>query len=896
MCASIMVATGAPGTEAASLQIEMLGGFRVQVGARWIEPDQWRLRKAAALVKLLALEPGGRLQRDQLGELLWPRHRPEAAGNNLRYALHVARRLLGPSQLSRERDSLVLAPGGLTTDVGAFEAAAAAARRSRDPAEYRRALDLYRGDLLPENPYEDWAASRREQLRALHLDLLAELAEQHEARGESELAIDTLERLIAAEPVREEAHRRLMRLHAAAGRRERALEQYRRLSEALRSEQDAEPDTTSASLYLDIVERPPLAARSTISHPPRQHGAEDPEMPPGNNLPGALTSFVGREREIGDLVALLREAGGPRLVTLTGTGGSGKTRLALEVLARVVDCYPDGMWLAELAGLAEVSLVPQSVASAVCALEAPRRPPVEVLVERLARRRALLLLDNCEHLAPACAELADTLLRRCLRLRIVATSRQALGIAGEALWPVPPLSLPPTSPAASTRPNGGMPNDPSSLLRYDAVRLFVERARLSRPGFTLTTANASAVVEICRRVDALPLAIELATARLRVLSPTQILARLDDRFQLLTGGGSTTVPRHQTLRGVVDWSYGLLTPPERTLFDRLSIFAGGFTLQAVEQVCREPSEPSLKPPDVLDILDGLVEKSLVLVEERRAEARYRLLETLREYAKERLEQSPHATAVRRRHAEYFIALAVRAEPELSGPGQVSWLDRLDDEHDNLRATLGWCLDHEPAAGLRLGHSLWQFWDRRGYFGEGRAWIERLLPRAPAATPERARALYVAGNLAVRQGERAAARQLYEECLALAGDVGERWYTARALESLGWMAHDGGDDQAARALLARSRALFDEIGDPLAKSFSLAQQARLATIDRDYARARVLFEEALTLVRQLGDIREIAAMLCALANVLRIVGEYLPAAALLEEALTLYREIGDRFGA
>ncbi|MGH2370481.1 MAG: AfsR/SARP family transcriptional regulator, partial [Chloroflexota bacterium] len=558
------------------LRIQLLGGFRVWTGARPVDEASWRLHKARALVKLLALAPDHRLHRERLLDLLWPDLDPEAAANNLRYALHVARRSLAlacqPDRasspmspgangghaltlLQSEGDLLALCPaGGLWTDVAAFEVAAGAARRTQDPAAYGAAIALYAGDLLPEDRYEDWAAGRREELRALYLALLLEHAGLCEARGQHAAAVDALTKLITADPANEGAHQELMRLHARRGQRHQALRQYRQLREALRRDLDAEPDPTSQRLYQDILTGSfPAEPSSPLALPIEQQPQN--EAPPAHNLPIQVTSFVGRERELAEVSRLLDTA---RLVTLTGSGGSGKTRLALQVASNLVSSgfrvpsselgrgeletrnsqlatpaepvFPDGVWLVELASLADPALVPPAVASALGVREAPGSPPAETLAIALRTRRLLLVLDNCEHLLDACAALADTLLRACPQLRILATSREALGMAGEATFRVPSLAL----PAAPVRPHGGAGRDPScaeapaGLADYDAIRLFVERAGFVQPGFTLTTQNAAAIVQICQRLDGIPLAIELAAARIGVLAPAQLAARLDD--------------------------------------------------------------------------------------------------------------------------------------------------------------------------------------------------------------------------------------------------------------------------------------------------------------------------------------------------------------------------------
>ncbi|MBV9282687.1 MAG: AfsR/SARP family transcriptional regulator, partial [Chloroflexi bacterium] len=584
-----------------TLSIWLLGDFRVSVGSHQIESGRWRLRKAATLVKLLALSETHRLHREQVLDLLWPDLEPPAAANNLHHALHRARRVLSPTDatsphLRIQGEQVVLCPSGsLWVDVETFEAAASAARREGDASAYRAALALYTGDLLPADLYEDWAAERRASLRSLHLALLLELAGLYEGMGAPGPAIETLQRAIAAEPACEEAHAGLMRLYAQAGQRHQALRQYDQLRQALRQELDNDPDAATQQLHADI-----LAGRIPLA-PALPGDGTGQRAAPGrrrHNLPAALTSFVGREAEIAEIKRLL---GATRLLTITGTGGSGKTRLALEAAGELVESYPDGVWLVELAPLSDGNLVERAVAGALEVPERQDRPTFDALVEALRPRRLLLVLDNCEHLVDACARLSQELLSGCPELQILATSREALGVLGEVTGIVPPLALPDRAQFRAV----------DELLGCAAVRLFVERAQARQPSFVLTPDDARSVVAICKQVDGIPLAIELAAARVGLLSVEQIAARLENVLGLLTTGSRTAQPRQQTLRSTLDWSYDLLSEPERTLFRRVYVFAGGWTLEAAELLGVAPGMGEL---DVLDLLSHLVDKSLVAAE------------------------------------------------------------------------------------------------------------------------------------------------------------------------------------------------------------------------------------------------------------------------------------------
>src|SRR5919112_376772 len=435
-----------------------------------------------------------------------------------------------------------------------------------------------------------------------------------------------------------------------------------------------------------------------------------PERPP-HNLPSELSSFVGREEELTEVKRLLENN---RLLTLTGSGGCGKTRLALAAARKVVERFENGVWMVELASLAEPSLVPQAVASTLGVRERPGSSLTVVLSDYLRTRNLLLILDNCEHLIDVCAELTEAWLHSCPALRVFATSREALGITGEVAWPVPSLSLPDLR---------RLP-DPEGLPRYESSRLFVERTVAVRPDFTLTEQNASAVAEVCYRLDGIPLAIELAAARTKVLSVQEISTRLGDSFRVLTAGSRTATSRQRTLRATMDWSHELLCQKERVLFRRLSVFAGGFTLGAPESIC---AGEGLQSDEELELLSHLVDKSLVNMWEDRTGTRYRLLETIRQYGWERLEEVGEAAHVRERHAGYYLAVAEEAEPELKGERQVTWLERLETEHENLRVTMAWLLGRgESEEAARLGWALWLFWGIRTHLAEGRRSMERAL--------------------------------------------------------------------------------------------------------------------------------------------------------------------------
>jgi non-specific serine/threonine protein kinase len=605
---------------------------------------------------------------------------------------------------------------------------------------------------------------------------------------------------------------------------------------------------------------------------------------PPTNLPAALTSFVGRETELAHVRRLLD---GARLVTLGGAGGVGKTRLALEVARTVRDRYPDGLWLVDLAALADPALVPQAVATVVHVTVAAGQTATEALAAALQSKQVLLVLDNCEHLLSSSGVpgLAETLLRACPALQLLATSREPLGVGGEVLCRVPSLALPPVMPAPLTAAQAG---------RYEAVRLFVERAVAAEPRFALTAQTAPTVAQICRRLDGIPLAIELAAARAPMLTVEQIAARLDNALRLLARGPASAPPRQQTLEATLDWSYDLLSDLEQRLFDRLSVFAGGFTLEAAEAVC---GGDGIDRDDVLDLLADLVAKSLVTRTEPAGTgaARYRLLEPIRQYGWLNLRVAGEATALRLRHRDWFLALAEEAAPALRRPEQAIWLERLGTDHDNLRAALEWCRTEaaEAAAGARLAVALWRYWEVRGPLIEGRQWLEWALDTHDTPPSLRATAANAAGVLARQHGDLAGAGALFERSLALAREIGDAMAVARSLNNLGELAMTRDDHAAARSFLEESMALWRRPEDQWELARTLHNLGAVAYRRGDLATARELFAEVLAMKRAAGDRQGTASAVNNLGLIAMAMGDLVAARPLLGESLAIYEGLGDR---
>jgi predicted ATPase/DNA-binding CsgD family transcriptional regulator len=595
-----------------------------------------------------------------------------------------------------------------------------------------------------------------------------------------------------------------------------------------------------------------------------------------NNLPTQLSSFIGRERAMAELKNLLSTT---RFLTLTGAGGSGKTRLALQVATTLLAEFEHGVWWVELAALTDPALVPQQVASSLGISEQPGRQLMDTLTGALQPRKLLLVLDNCEHLIAACAHLVERLLRSCPGLHILTTSREALNIAGETTWPVPSLRVPDTY---HLPPMEG-------LVKYEAVQLFIERATSVSPAFRLTQENAPALVQVCHRLDGIPLAIELATARVKVLTLEQIASRLDDSYRLLVGGSRTALPRQQTLQATIEWSHHLLSEKERILFRRLSVFLGSFALEAAEAVC---AGNGLEQDEVLDLLSHLVDKSLVTVTQRGGEARYHLLETIRQYGQDKLQEFGEAANLRRNHCDWYVGLSERAESEILGARQGSWFERLEAEHDNLRAALGWSLESgEAEKAARIGVALWRFWLVCGYMSEGRRWLERALAGESEQTSVRARALHAAGELARHQDDYHRAKTLLEESLDVCREFADRQGAGYALYSLGLLAHNEGDYEGAVTLIEESLQLFREVEDRYGMTFALGSLGLTVLYLGNYERASVLWEEGLALSLELGDPLSIASAFTNLGISVLACGDDERAKLLCEESLAMRRKLG-----
>lgn len=859
--------------------------------------------RTQALLAFLVVHHAAPQARQHLAFQLWPDLGEAQARANLRYQLHVLRRALPGGQDLVYADELVVqwhSGGTADSDVEEFDGALQEAEAVKGTSEaaraaYQQAVQVYHGDLLP-SCYDDWILAERERYRQLYAEALEHLIDLTAAEGEYRAAIGLGERLLRHDPLHEATYRRLMRFYAALGDRVGAVRVYHTCAALLQRELDVEPSPATRAEYERAIAAPAArAAGAKRAQAPGQFTLKV-EGASANNLPLPLTSFVGRERELAEVKQLL---GRTRLLTLTGAGGSGKTRLALEAAAglAIERAFADGVWWVDLEALADPNLVPGAILPVLGLREQGGRKVEQVLVEHLRGKQLLLILDNCEHLLSACGRLVNLLLQACPELHVLTTSREPLAGLGERTYPVPPLSIPDLPMQAAA------PDWPAAALEFGSVRLFVERAGQSLPTFTLHPQNVAAVLDICRRLDGIPLAIELAAARVRVLSPAQIAARLDESLALLTHGGRSGLPRHRTLRATLDWSYQLLAESERILLRRLAVFAGGFTLDAAEAILVAESSAAanetLRREEVLDLLSALVDKSLVATEPERTPddtMRYRLLEVIRQYAREKWNETGEAEQLFHRHAQYFLGLAQQGLAELAGPMQGAALIRLEREHDNFRAALERSRHgQEIELGLRLAGALARFWWIRGYARQGLEQLRQLLERAGTADRE-ARAQAFAGSylLEWRLDHFDRARAIAEENLALQRELGDRAKTAEALLML---ANAQGDDKRKKAeeLVRASLAIAREIGDPRVMATGLNNLGEILRQEGEYEEAADCYAQVVALNEELKIPETLALARHNLGQVALACGDYARAAEHLRASLELYRELGHKTG-
>ena len=916
------------------VEYRILGSVEVYDGA-WAV-DLGGFRERTLLVRLL-LSANRVVSASQLIEDLWSGRPPPHSLATLRVYIFRLRRALGPAG-----ESLVTYGPGYRLDIADGELDATRfeqlAKRARaelaagDPelaaASLRQALDLWRGPALSDAVDLEFARADAVRLEEARLTALEDRIDADLACGHHTVVISELDGLVASHPLRERLWGQRILAMYRCGRQAAALEAYQELRVKLAEELGVDPTPELRRLHQAVLRqeprlewRPPACGFAVprpvppgdqpsrgaddrpglvTRHPaPGRAAARQPlpgQAPSGRPwLPTETTSFIGREDELTKIGELLGQS---RLITLTGPGGSGKSRLALRAGAELFGRYSDGAWLIQLAPVAKPELLLPAVATALLVREEPGTPLLDSIIAQFRPREALLILDNCEHLLGPVADVAAALLSGCPAVRVIATSQSRLRAGGEVTWPVPPLSVP--APQA---------RELRTVLAAESVQLFCDRAAQARLGFALTGDNAAAVSEICRRLDGIPLAVELAAARVSALTPGQISARFDDRFRLLTGGSRTGLPRHQTLYAALEWSHDLLNATEQVCFRRMAVFAGGCTIDAVEAVCPDALLP---PAAVVEAVSSLVDRSLLTTEERLGSIRYGMLESIRQYASQRLDEAGERAEFSGRHLGWLLEEAGRAD--LDGPDQGAWLDLLAAEHDNFVAGLEWSLslpagahtppsddkprsDRTPAAeaALTLAAALAPFWKVRGYTGLGQRWLDAALAVAGPGADARllAAALDGAGQLAAVRADDHAQRVYQDESLAIWRSLGEDAKTASTLGDLGSAAHTRADYPAAQAMHEQALVLARRAGDALQMARSLSGLGVLALHQGDLPRATGYFEEARARFGEVGDLRRATLILGNLGVVALNQGDFSLARTRFEEHLSNTRRLGDR---
>jgi predicted ATPase/DNA-binding SARP family transcriptional activator len=862
------------------LEVRLLGKFDVRCDGKLITISS---RPAQSLFAYLILSAGTSHRREKLAGLLWPDSLEETARDNLRHALWRVRKALESASSTRflHTDDVTISFKE-SSDYWLDAADLEKLNENAPTDELIAVLSNYQGELLP-GFYDEWVVLEREHLYSIFEHHMARLMSllQDEKRWLD--ILDWGERWIKLGQKPEPAYRALMSAHAAKGAMSRVAATYERCVKSL-MEFGVEPSEQTRTLYERLkAGKETIETGSTVRVP---LGEKRKELPT-TNLPVPLTSFIGREKEVEEIVKLF---GKNRLVTLMGSGGVGKTRLAIEAGNKLISKFKEGVWWIDLAALNDPLLVPQEVAKVVDAREIPNQPLIETLIEHLQSKQLLLILDNCEHLISACAQLADRLLSGCKGLKILATSREALDILGETPWPVPSLSLPNIQETLEVK----------SLSKFESIRLFTDRARRVQSKFELATQNAKTVVQICHRLSGMPLAIELAAARVKMMSVDEIARRLEDRFDLLAAGSRTALPRHQTLRATIDWSYDLLSAPERSLFRRLSVFAGGFTLASAEKIV---ADENVTHSQVLDLLGQLINKSLVTMEPRAGdtETRYGMLETLREYARQKLEETGESREVRDRHLDYFVGLAEEAEPKIFGSESVTYFKRLDQDLDNIRVAMEWSIESRKVMmAFRLAAALYYFWYNRS--PTGGEWQRQLnkalfLPEGSKRTAERAKALNATGFFYWADVNPVNPRLQLEEALSIGREIEDNSIIARSLCNLGLIESVEGNYAEARSLLQQGVDLWQELGPERKMEYiwALIFLGDVALNQKDLQEAEALYEISTNALRGIGDLNFLAYSVRRLGQLAWYRGQFERATMLYVESLTLNQALKDERG-
>lgn len=879
-------------------------------------------RKSIALLAYLAIERGQH-SRESLSALLWPDYAQSKAFTNLRHTLWEIQQVIGEGWLNADRDKIGLnEQADIWLDVTHFKSLFEQSRNQKDDLLRISLLvdssNLYRNHFLTgfslkdAYSFNEWLFAKSEELRSDLADILNSLSEFYCVLNQPVKAIPYTRRLIALDPLNESSHRCLMNIYNLAGQHSAALMQYKSCEKILRKELGLDPQPETLALYKKI-------RKGELQ--PAQITRQKEKTLPKHNLPSQLSSFIGREKERDEIIDLISKN---RLVTLVGTGGIGKTRLSLQIAEKVTPVFNDGVWLIELAPLSDPALILNAIASVLGVREEQGRPLLATLLNWLRNKELLFVLDNCEHLVKACAEFAAAGLQATSGIRILASSREALGVVGERVYRVPSLDIPNPKEIISI----------DTVTQFAAVRLFIERATQTFKLFSVTNANAPDVALICYRLDGIPLAIELAAARVKVMRVDQIAERLDNRFHLLTSGSQAALPRHQTLRAMIDWSYELLSDAEKVLFRRLSVFVGGWTLEAAESVC---AGKSIESSEVLDLLEHLNDKSLIGMDAQAVEPRYNMLETIRQYALEKLVDSNEDEKTHDQHLIYFIQFAEYTEPMFYTPHITEWQPRLECEHRNLRAALEWACERNVEASRWLAGLLERFWFFGDHVSEAYTWYSRVLNNS-ARTPITkglALATYSSGCVSLNLEHLDEAQVSLESSITFWQLLGEQQRLASALAWLAYLFLQRGECEHACAIYAEHEPLFrtsrgtgpslawilscwgaasaevcqndpdakahlDEAislahtqHDPLFILLAYSSLGDWAVLHGDYEKALNYFQEALVWRRKLGTHWIIAAGLRQVANAMSLLGDYPQAESLYTEALVMACTSGDQ---
>jgi predicted ATPase/DNA-binding SARP family transcriptional activator len=860
------------------MEVLLLGPLEVRDQGRSLNVRGSRPR---ALLALLALNAGRVMPADRLIELLWGDEPPPSAANALQVHISALRKVLEPQGppyrlLISDRSGYALKVDTEQVDFARFERLVERAHHALKQGELEQcaklvgqAIDQWRGSALADMSDQPWSIGEARRLEELRLAAEEDRIEAALALGGHSELIPELESLVTMHPLRERLSAQLMLALYRSGRQAEASDVYQRTRETLVEGLGMEPGHELQQLLKAIINQDrSLGMPTQESQPPRL-----------DNLPATLTSFVDRTQERAQLTLLLAET---RMLTLTGPGGIGKTRLAIEVARGLVDDYERGIWLANFGSLADPDLVPQAVGSVLLVRNSGGVAPTEALISYLSNRHCLLLFDNCEHLIDACATLAEALVTSCPRVTVLATSREALGVAGEVVWPVPALDLPELTEDRSVSP----------AREWGAVELFRQRAESAIGSFRLDDGGLQMATKVCRQLDGIPLAIELAAARLKVISLDELSARLGDRFQILIGGSRTALPRHQTLRAAIDWSYDLLSEDERSALRMLSVFAGTFTLEAAEAICGEMPRGGV---EVLDVVSSLVRKSLMQVDRSDLEVRYQILDTIREYAYQKLSETDHLGTARHRHAGFYLDLAERAAPHLRGPSATVWMARLARDHNNIRAAVRWWLEvRESDRFARLLVAMWWFWYVRCLFDEGRRWLEiAITDLKPSSLPTQVALLLGAGQLAWAQGDHETDRTMFEKALSTAKDGGDESLVGHALLRMSLADYAAGRMNVAEEHLEDSIRLLRKYRQESLLGEALNNLGWIrAFYLNDRSTAGLLLDESLLIARQCGDQWTLQEVLDSIGNLKTALGEVDAAEGFQEESLRICSDLGD----